>query len=307
MPAAVQASFDQTLLSTPTRNFIYSIAAQRRQKTANSGDTVRFMRFNQLDAALVPLGNSGITPPSSTLTAIYVDAKMSFYGSWLAINEQVQLQHQCPILNQAAIRLGVQMRITEDELTKNMLSATANMINCTSGVSADLPTEINPTDILEATTRLQSADAMTISQMIGAENKFGTGPVYSAFWCMTHTNLIPGLTGMPGFLPKYAYPKQENVLNSEVGSFAYARFLVSSAGSTTPQGSVLGQTVYNSIIVGGESYGIIDQDSYKPQFIYLPPQYSGPLAQNSTVAWKTAMVPRIFNDQWVCMLRSTLL
>jgi len=55
MPAAVQASFDQTLLSTPTRNFIYNIAAQRRQKTANSGDTIRFMRFNQLDAALVPL------------------------------------------------------------------------------------------------------------------------------------------------------------------------------------------------------------------------------------------------------------
>jgi N4-gp56 family major capsid protein len=306
LPPAVQASFDQTLLSTPTRNFIYNVAAQRRKKTANSGDVVRYMRFNQLDSALVPLGNSGITPPASTLTAIYVDAKMSFYGSWLAVNEQVQLQHQCPILNQAAIRLGVQMRLTEDDLTKNMLAATANMINCTNGISADLPTEINPTDLLDATTRLQSADALTISQMIEAENKFGTGPVYSAFWCMTHTNMIPSLTGMAGFLPKYQYPRQENVLNSELGAFAYSRFLVSSAGSTTPNGSVLNQTVYNNIIVGGESYGIIDQDNYGPSFIYLPPQYSGPMALNSTVAWKTAMVPRIFNDQWVCLLRSTL-
>ena len=55
LPPAVQASFDQTLLSTPTRNFIYNVAAQRRKKTANSGDVVRYMRFNQLDSALVPL------------------------------------------------------------------------------------------------------------------------------------------------------------------------------------------------------------------------------------------------------------
>ena len=77
------------------------------------------------------------------------------------------------ILNQAAIRLGVQMRITEDDLTKNMLAATANMLNCVNGAAGDLPTEITPSDILDATTRLQTADAMTIGEMEEGENKFG--------------------------------------------------------------------------------------------------------------------------------------
>jgi len=307
MPPAIQASFDQAILSTPTRNFIYNICAERRRMPKNGGDTIRFKRYTQLPAALAPLGNSGITPPSSNLTAVYVDAKMSFYGSWIGVNEQVQLQSQDPILNQAAIRLGVQMRITEDELTRDMLAATANMINCTNGIAADLPTEITPSDILEATTRLQTADAMTIGEMEEGENKFGTAPTYDSYFCYQHTNMIPNMTTMPGFIPKFNYPSQRNVLRSEIGSFAYARFLASSGGSITPNGSVKGQEVYNNLIVALESYAIVDQDFYGPSFIYTPPIYSGPLAMNSTCAWKTAMVPRILNDLWLCNLRSTLL
>ena len=83
------------------------------------------------------------------------------------------------------------MRITEDELTKNMLAATANMINCTNGIAADLPTEITPSDILEATTRLQTADAMTIGEMEEGEMKFGTAPTYDSYFCYQQRVLIP--------------------------------------------------------------------------------------------------------------------
>lgn len=306
LPPAIQASFDQAILSTPTRNFIYNICAERRRMPRNGGDTIRFQRFNQLASALVPLGNSGITPPCSDLTAVYIDAKMSFYGSWIGINEQVQLQSQCPILNQAAIRLGVQMRTTEDELTRNMLAATANMINCVNGINGDTPTEINPTDILDATTALQAADAMTIAEMTEAEDKYGTTSVYDSYFCFTHSNQITNLTQMPGFVPKSQYASQRNVLRSEIGSFAYARFLATSGGSVTPLGSINAHDVYNNLIVGLESYAIIDQDYYGPSFCYLPPAYSGPMAMNSTVAWKTAMVPRILQDLFLCNLRSTL-
>ena len=135
MPPAIQASFDQTLLSTPTRNFIHSICAERRRMPRNGGDIIRFKRYSQLDSAMVPLGTSGITPPSSDLVAVYIDAKMSFYGAWIGINEQVQLQSQDSVLNAAAIRLGVQLRQTEDDLARDMLAATANMLNCVNGIN----------------------------------------------------------------------------------------------------------------------------------------------------------------------------
>lgn len=45
------------------------------------------------------------------------------------------MQNQDPALNQAAERLGVSLRQTEDELTRNMLAATAAAINCGGGVN----------------------------------------------------------------------------------------------------------------------------------------------------------------------------
>lgn len=37
---------------------------------ANGGTVLRQRRYNQLQPALVPLGNTGITPPSQALTAV---------------------------------------------------------------------------------------------------------------------------------------------------------------------------------------------------------------------------------------------
>jgi hypothetical protein len=74
------------------------------------------------------------------------------------------------------------------------------------------------------------------------------------------------------------------------------RFLLSSIGSVSPNSSNLGNDVYNIFIVGMEAYCCIEQDGYSATFVYLPPQFSGPLALNSSVGYKFAEVPRITND-----------
>jgi hypothetical protein len=48
-------------------------------------------RYNPLPTAIVPLGNTGVTPPATNLTAIDIDAKISFYGQYVQLNEQVTL------------------------------------------------------------------------------------------------------------------------------------------------------------------------------------------------------------------------
>jgi N4-gp56 family major capsid protein len=80
LPAPVQQSFNAKLLSVPTPNFIMNLAALKRKMPANGGTTLRQRRYNALQPAMVPLGNSGLTPPSQSLTAIDIDAKISFYG-----------------------------------------------------------------------------------------------------------------------------------------------------------------------------------------------------------------------------------
>jgi N4-gp56 family major capsid protein len=306
LPAPVQQSFSYKLLSVPVPYMIHKIPAMLKSMPRNGGTTLRMRRYNPLNTALVPLGNSGITPPPQQLTAVDIDAKIDFYGTYVYINEQVTLQNQDPVLNEAAQRLGVSLRQTEDELTRNMLASTASFINCTGGTNGDNPTEIVRSDVDTLVQTLMGNNAYTVSDNIEGDDKFGTAPVRDAYIAMCNVNLKSTLEAVNGYIPKAQYPYQANVLRPELGSVAEMRFLASSIGSTTANASLLGATVYNILTAGMEAYACIEQDGYSAQFIYRPPIYDGPLALNVSVGYKFAEVPRITNDAWVINLRSTL-
>lgn len=96
LPAPVQQSFSYKLLSVPTPNLIMKIPAMKKRMPRNGGTTLRMRRYNALDTAMVPLGNTGVTPPAQQLSAIDIDAKISWYGTHVILNEQVVLQNQDP-------------------------------------------------------------------------------------------------------------------------------------------------------------------------------------------------------------------
>ena len=96
LPAPVQQSFSYKLLSVPVPNMIHKIPAMKKTMPKNGGNTLRMRRYNPLSTAMVPLGNTGVTPPAQTLSAVDIDAKVSFYGTYIILNEQVTLQSQDP-------------------------------------------------------------------------------------------------------------------------------------------------------------------------------------------------------------------
>lgn len=110
LSAPVQQSFDYKLLAVPVPNMIHKIPAVLKMMPANGGRILRMRRYNPLNTAMVPLGNTGVTPPPQQLTAVDIDAQISFYGTFVQINEQVTLQNQDPVLNECAARLGVSLR-----------------------------------------------------------------------------------------------------------------------------------------------------------------------------------------------------
>ena len=234
-----------------------------------------------------------------------IDAKISFYGTYVQINEQVTLQNQDPVLNECAARLGVSLRQTEDQLTRDMLAATASAINCVGGVNGDVPTEISLSDVQAVVRTLLGNNAYTIMDNIEGEDRFGTAPVRDAYFALCNSALIGNFDNVNGFINKSQYPSPMNALRSEWGAIGNLRFLVSSIGSINPNASNLGANVYNIFVAGMEAYACIEQDGYSAQFIYRPPIYDGPLALNASVGYKFAEVPRILNDLWVLNLRCT--
>lgn len=306
LPAPVQQSFSYKLLSVPVPYMIHNIAAMPKNMPRNGGTTLRMRRYNPLPVSTVPLGNSGVTPPPTQLTAVNIDAEIDFYGQYILLNEQVTLQNQDPVLNEASKRLGVALRQTEDELTRDMLTATASFINSTGGTNGDNPTEITRSDVDTVIKTLADNNAYTISDYIEGEDKFGTAPVRDAYFAMGSTQLIGDLEQVQGFIAKAQYPSQMDTLRPEWGSVSNLRFLLSSIGAVIPTSSALGADVYPIFVAGMEAYAVVEQDGYSAQFIYRPPIYDGPLALNASVGYKFAQVPRITNDAWVISLNTTL-
>jgi len=114
LSAPVQQSFSYKLLSVPVPNMIYNIPAMYKQMPRNGGTTLRMRRYDPLATATVPLGNTGVTPPPQLLTAVNIDATIDFYGTYILLNEQVTLQNQDPVLNEAAQRLGISLNVLGD-------------------------------------------------------------------------------------------------------------------------------------------------------------------------------------------------
>lgn len=194
---------------------------------------------------------------------------------------------------------------TEDQLTRDMLAATAGFINCAGGVIGDNPTEITLQDCDTVTQTLLTNNAYTIMDNIEGENKFGTAPVRDAYFALTSTKLTSDLNNVNTFIQKNQYPAPMNALRSEWGAVGNLRFLVSSIGSVSANASALGRDVYNIFCIGMEAYACVEQDGYSASFIYRPPIYDGPLALNASVGYKFAEVPRITNDLWIINLRAT--
>lgn len=99
LPAPVQQWFDDLLLPRQEPFLIHTKFAVKKKLPSRSGRTIRQRRYNRLATATVPLGPSGLTPPPQTMSAIDIDATVSWYGTYLIITDQVVLQNQDPKMN----------------------------------------------------------------------------------------------------------------------------------------------------------------------------------------------------------------
>ncbi len=292
LPAPVQQTMDDVLLSVRTPNLIMKLGAITKRLPSKGGRTLRMARYDRLPTAPVPLGPSGATPPATPLNRVDIDATMSFYGLYVAINQQVTLQNQDPVLNETAELLGLSLRMTEDQITRDMLASTATQYDCTGGANGDIPSDISLSDFDMVTSALLTNDAWMILDSIGGEDKFGTGPTRDAYLALGHANLSRNLNNINGFISKWNYPNQNATLKSEWGSVNNVRVMLSSVGAVQPMASALGNDVYSFFVQGMEALACVEADNYSARFLYRPPVYSDPLFQNVTLGYVFAEVPK---------------
>jgi hypothetical protein len=126
-------------------------------------------------------------------------------------------------------------------------------------------------DVDDIVSVLQQNDGEYIMVKIPGEDKFATSPVGDAYGCMLSARMIPVLNAVDGFVRKQFYPNVNVTLASEWGAVNNVRFFISSQGSVSANGSLLGNDVANCFVTAKEGYKVVHQSGGKARFIYLPP------------------------------------
>ena len=181
---------------------------------------------------------------------------------------------------------------------RDYIVSAASEINASGGANGDNPTNLGVSDFSLVAATLDTNNAYKFMAGVEGMDRFGTGPVRSAYFMLSSTELQPdfdGLTGS-GFLSQWNYPNNSSALPSEYGSVYNVRILASSEAPVSRNSSASNRDVYYNTVVGKQAVTHINQDGYSMNLIYRDPYYSGMLAQNATLAVKFAQAQAITQD-----------
>ncbi len=296
---AVSTYYDRVLLERALPMLIHDQFAEQRDIPSKSGGTIKFRRYSSLTTATTPL-TEGQTPNGQKLAKTDLTAQVAYYGDFVTITDVIDLTVEDPVLTVEAELLGEQAGETRDELTKDMLAATASVTSAANGINSNTPTEINRTDIDSVVQALLGNKAKMINRVVTANRGIGTTPVRAAFWGTIHSDLItPDLEAVTEFQPTSKYPTQSVVLEAEWGATGNVRWVYSTnadktAGSpNTYKLNIIGRNAYAiTSITGGTMKNIVKNFGAGDD----------PLNQKATSGWKYPYVSRILNDSFMHVL-----
>jgi hypothetical protein len=298
----VNLFFDNILLDRHQPYYPYGYFAQERRIPQKNSRNAIFRRFDNLADALTPL-TEGVTPAAEQVTKFDITAAVSQYGKVVQLSDDIIVTVQDQTANEVADMLAQNMASTYDKIVRNMLVATSAQIDCLNGVNGNAITEVTTTDLEFAVDYLEGNNGKKLSPNIEGENMFGTAPVWAAYWMVISTDLRTDFKNLSNFLATADYPRQQSVLQSELGSCDEVRLVMTTEGY---KDTSVSPAVYSNIMFAANGYGRIMIDDQSMEMI-IKPLGAGedPLNQRQTMGWKGRLGCVILDDSWVINLRST--
>ena len=202
-------------------------------------------------------------------------------------------------------RLAVAMRQAEDLILRDYIVSAASQINASGVPNTFNPAGMSAQDFSLVATTLDTNNAYKFMSGIGPEDKYGSAPIRSAYFCLSSTELQTDFDNLAsvsagGFNSVWDYPNNTSALPSEYGSILNFRVLTSSEAPVSRNAAINASgtlaDVYCNTCLGKQAITHINQDGFSMNLIYRDPYYSGMLAQNATLAVKFAQSQALTQD-----------
>lgn len=298
----VNLYFDNILLDRHQPYYPYGYFAQERRIPQKNSKNAVFRRFDNLADALTPL-TEGVTPAYEQVSKFDITAAVQQYGKVVALSDDIIVTVQDQTSNEVADMLTQNAASTYDKIVRNMLVATSSQIDCLNGVNGNSITEVTTTDLEFAVDYVTENNGKKLSPNQEGTNSFGTAPVWAAFWMIISSELRTDFKNLSNFNPTADYPRQQSVLESELGSCDETRLVMTTEAY---KDTTVSPAVFSNMLFAANAYGRIGIDDQSMEMI-IKPLGAGEdaLNQRQTMGWKGRLGCVILDDSWCVNLRCT--
>ncbi len=250
----------------------------------HEGKTIEFRKYSPLSKALTAL-TEGVTPDGNSLNMSTITATVSQYGDYVTCSDVLELTHVDPQIEQATKLLGSQAGRTLDTVTRDVITAGTNVMYAPK-ISGDTETEVTTRAGLDKTAVLTYN---LIFKAVAKLKAMNARPIDDAFVAIVHPNVACDLMLSDKWISVHQYATPENIYNGEIGKLGGVRFVETSEAKIFGPASTGGASVYATMIIGANAYGVTDVNGGGLQHIVKQLGSAGssdPLNQRATTGWK---------------------
>lgn len=224
-----------------------------------------------------------------------VVATVSQYGQWAKITDVLELQAFDRVVPEYVENFAETMVETLDILTRNVLNAGTNVqfaATAVSRITLSSGMYLNPAELREAIRTLKRNNAKPVR---AAGNRFVVFIHPDAMHDLQADATVQNIF-------QYAGPRggENPLFDSSFSDFLWGTRLFESSGVRVfLSAGMSGADIYATLVVGDESYMVVDYESMPPKTIVKPRGSTGvvdPLDQIASVGYKAAHGASILND-----------
>lgn len=281
--------YDRNLIRTATPNLVHHQFGQKKPIPKNGGKKIEFRRFASLPKATQPL-TEGITPPGQTLEVLTVESELQQYGDYVKLTDVLDLTAIDPVVVEATALCGNQGGQTLDTVVRNVMNSGTNVFYAPKVAADGTETEVESRANLDKTCVLTCDLIDQVVAFLKAQN----APKINGYYVgIIHPYAAYDLRKDERWRKPKEYCDPEHLYNGELGEYGGVRFVDSSEAKIfSGDGCPAGLSVFSTLILGENAYGVTDIEGNNMEVIVKPKGSAGtadPLNQRSTVGYTLAV------------------
>ena len=294
--------------------------AQTDDAQTRAGNTIKWRRYHAFAISTAPLAE-GVPPSVQPMTKTDYTAVLQQFGAAVELTDVCVDLHEDNPLDVAVQRCGEQMAQTIETLTIDVLKSGTNVVYAGGATSRGTVNSVPSRGDFRLIERgFDRNDGKEITKIIMPTPNISTQGILPSFVAMAHTDLIPDLKNVTGFIEYVQYGAPGKAIDGEIGMVSRHRIVCTRMFTPWLAAGTSGTTylsngnkvsvgancdVYPIICVARDSYGVVRLQGLKAAEIKVRQPNGDPdsvdvLAQKGSVGWKTYFAAAILNEYWIC-------